>query len=302
MWVATHDLPRSAAYPFYTRLNQILDKADFDVHVETLCQRFYADDVGRPGLPPGRYFRMLLLGYFEGLDSERAIAWRTAHSLSIRSFLGLELHEAPPGKGRVLLVEFRYGNQRPLYSLRRRQAGNGASYLRASGLTTAGPGIDVDCCVRVKSVAPLAVLVLIAALLIGCASTGRAPSIGATAPMPRTWTGLASYYGYAFDGKLTASGVPFDADAMVAAHPTLPFGTVVRVTNLKNGRSANVRIVDRGPGRGPRAKGVIIDVSRRAAQVLRFINDGRVRVRLEVLSPVAAKARFGSTKTQTSTG
>src|SRR5688500_11626729 len=83
MWVATQDLPRSAAHPFYTRLNQILDNAAFDGHVETLCQRFYADDVGRPGLPPGRYFRMLLLGYFEGLDSERAIAWRTADSLSI---------------------------------------------------------------------------------------------------------------------------------------------------------------------------------------------------------------------------
>jgi len=85
MWVATQDLPRSAAHPFYTRLNQILDKADFDAYVETLCQRFYADDVGRPGLPPGRYFRMLLLGYFEGLDSERAIAWRTVDSLSIRA-------------------------------------------------------------------------------------------------------------------------------------------------------------------------------------------------------------------------
>src|SRR5918994_6285273 len=96
MWVATQDLPRSAAHPFYTRLKQILDKADFDAHVETLCQRFYADEVGRPGLPPGRYFRMLLLGYFEGLDSERAIAWRTADSLSIRGFLGLELHEASP--------------------------------------------------------------------------------------------------------------------------------------------------------------------------------------------------------------
>jgi transposase len=81
MSVATQDLPRSAAHPFYTRLNAILDKADFDAHVETLCQQFYADDVGRAGLPPGRYFRMLLLGYFEGLDSERAIAWRTADSL-----------------------------------------------------------------------------------------------------------------------------------------------------------------------------------------------------------------------------
>ena len=101
MWVATQDLPHSAAHPFYTRLNQILDKADFDGYVETLCQRFYADDVGRPGLPPGRYFRMLLLGYFEGLDSERAIAWRAADSLSIRSFLGLEVHEAPPDHSTV---------------------------------------------------------------------------------------------------------------------------------------------------------------------------------------------------------
>lgn len=87
MWMATQDLPRSAAHPFYMRLHQILDKADFGAHVETLCQRFYAADVGRPGLPPGQYFRMLLLVSFEGLDSERAIAWRTADSLSIRAFL-----------------------------------------------------------------------------------------------------------------------------------------------------------------------------------------------------------------------
>ena len=66
MWVATSDLPRSAAHPFYMRLNQILDEHDFDGYVEGLCQRFYADD-GRPGLPPGRYFRLLLIGYFEGL-------------------------------------------------------------------------------------------------------------------------------------------------------------------------------------------------------------------------------------------
>jgi transposase len=99
MWVATQDLPRSAAHPFYTRLNQILDRADFNTFVEALCQRFY--DVGRPGLPPGRYFRLLLLGYFEGLDSERAIAWRAADSLSIRSFLGLELRDAPPDHSTV---------------------------------------------------------------------------------------------------------------------------------------------------------------------------------------------------------
>ena len=77
MWVATQDLPRSAAHPFYARLNQILDQHDFDEFVEGLCERFYADE-GRPSLPPGRYFRLLLIGYFEGLDAERAIAWRAA--------------------------------------------------------------------------------------------------------------------------------------------------------------------------------------------------------------------------------
>ena len=95
MWVATGDLPRSAAHPFYTRLNQILDQHDFDGFVEDLCERFYAD-VGRPGLPPGRYFRLLLIGYFEGLDAERAIAWRAADSFALREFLGVVLPEAPP--------------------------------------------------------------------------------------------------------------------------------------------------------------------------------------------------------------
>jgi transposase len=95
MWVATQDLPRSAAHPFYTRLNQILEEHDFDGHIEGLCQRFYADE-GRPGLPPGRYFRLLLIGYFEGLDAERAIAWRAADSFALREFLGLILPEAPP--------------------------------------------------------------------------------------------------------------------------------------------------------------------------------------------------------------
>jgi transposase len=94
MWVATNDLPRSAAHPFYTRLNQVFEQHDFDGFVEGVCQRFYADD-GRPGLPPGRYFRLLLIGYFEGLDAERAIAWRAADSFALRDFLGLVLPEAP---------------------------------------------------------------------------------------------------------------------------------------------------------------------------------------------------------------
>ena len=96
MWVATQDLPRSAAHPFYRRLNRVLDEAQFDTFVEGACATFYAEVMGRPSLAPGRYFRLLLLGYFEGLDSERAIAWRAADSLSVRSFLELELQEPTP--------------------------------------------------------------------------------------------------------------------------------------------------------------------------------------------------------------
>ena len=96
IWVATSDLPRSAGHPFYERLNRVLDDAGVEAFVEAQCAPFDADDIGRPSLAPGRYFRLLLLGYFEGLDSERAIAWRAADSLSIRQFLDLALHEAPP--------------------------------------------------------------------------------------------------------------------------------------------------------------------------------------------------------------
>src|SRR5436309_10609789 len=96
MWVATSDLPASPGHPFYQRLNQILEAHGFDAFVERLCRRFYAPGVGRPSLPPGRYFRLMLLGYFEGLGSERGMAWRAADSLAIRSFLGLALDEGAP--------------------------------------------------------------------------------------------------------------------------------------------------------------------------------------------------------------
>ena len=96
MWVASAELPTSAGHPFYERLNRVLDDAGFDAFVEAQCAKFYADGIGRPSLAPGRYFRLLLLGYFEGLDSERAIAWRASDSLSIRQFLDFALHEAPP--------------------------------------------------------------------------------------------------------------------------------------------------------------------------------------------------------------
>jgi transposase len=95
VWIATSDLPKSPGHPFYQRLNEVLEAADFDRFAEKHCERFYSG-VGRPSLLPGRYFRLLLLGYFEGLDSERGIAWRAADSLAIRSFLGLGLDERGP--------------------------------------------------------------------------------------------------------------------------------------------------------------------------------------------------------------
>ena len=95
MWVAPDDLPRSAGHPFYERLNRVLSAAGFDAFVEDLCAKFYAV-MGRPSLAPGRYFRLLLVGYFEGLESERAIAWRAADSLSVRSFLLLSAPALPP--------------------------------------------------------------------------------------------------------------------------------------------------------------------------------------------------------------
>ena len=101
MWVATADLPQRAGHPFYERLNRVLDDAGFDTFVEEQCARFYAATVGRPSLAPGRSCRLLLLGYFEGLDSERAIAWRAADSLSIRAFLDVDVHEAPPDHSTV---------------------------------------------------------------------------------------------------------------------------------------------------------------------------------------------------------
>ena len=96
LWIAASDLPASPAHPFFTGLNALLEAHDFDQFVEDLCRRFYAKGMGRPSLEPGRYFRLLLLGYFEGLDSERGIAWRATDSLAVRSFLRLPLDDAPP--------------------------------------------------------------------------------------------------------------------------------------------------------------------------------------------------------------
>lgn len=96
LWIATSDLPMSPGHPFYTKLNAALDAHAFDRFVEERCQKFYAPTMGRPSLAPGQYFRLLLVGYFEGIDSERGIAWRAADSLAVRQFLRLGLEDAAP--------------------------------------------------------------------------------------------------------------------------------------------------------------------------------------------------------------
>jgi transposase len=93
LFVAATDLPRTVAHPFYQKLNEVLAGWKFDAFVEDLCAKFYAEKLGRPSLAPGKYFRLLLIGYFEGIGSERGIAWRCADSLSLRSFVGYTLNE-----------------------------------------------------------------------------------------------------------------------------------------------------------------------------------------------------------------
>jgi len=95
-WVPTTDLPQSSGHPFYEQLNQVLVTAGFDRFCEEDCRKFYAAKLGRPSVPPGVYFRMLMVGYFEKLPSERQIAWRCADSLSLRAFLGLAAKGSSP--------------------------------------------------------------------------------------------------------------------------------------------------------------------------------------------------------------
>ena len=96
MWVAVTDLPTAVSHRFGRRLNQFLRERGFDDFTEAQCASFYAETMGRPGLPPGIYVRLLLIGYFEGIDSERGIAWRAADSLAVRDFIGVSLEDAPP--------------------------------------------------------------------------------------------------------------------------------------------------------------------------------------------------------------
>jgi len=95
LWYGT-ELPAAPGHPFYNRLSEALDKAGFDRHCEESCAGFYHARLGRPSLAPGLYFRIMMIGFFEGLDSERGIAWRLADSLTLRQFLSLGLDENTP--------------------------------------------------------------------------------------------------------------------------------------------------------------------------------------------------------------
>ena len=96
IWIAHTELARAPGHPFYERVNEVLERAGFDEFVEGLCARFYHARLGRPSLMPGIYFRALLIGYFEGIEGERGIAWRVADSLGLRRFLGIGLDETTP--------------------------------------------------------------------------------------------------------------------------------------------------------------------------------------------------------------
>ena len=108
MWIASAELPKSEGHVFYRKLNQLLAEAGFDRFVEELCRTYYHATIGRPGIPPGTYFRMLLVGYFEGIGSQRGIAWRCADSLSLRTFLGVPLTEETPDHSSLTRVRDRF--------------------------------------------------------------------------------------------------------------------------------------------------------------------------------------------------
>src|SRR5271155_1198517 len=95
-WVATTELPKSPGHPFYKKLNALLAEAGFDEWLETLCAPYYDSKMGRESIPPGVYFRMILIGYFEGISSQRGIAWRCSDSRSLAEFLGVPVTEETP--------------------------------------------------------------------------------------------------------------------------------------------------------------------------------------------------------------
>jgi transposase len=106
-WVATTELPQSPGHPFYKKLNQLLAEAGFDEWLEALCAPYYSAERGRESIPPGVYFRMILVGYFEGISSQRGIAWRCSDSRSLAEFLGVPVQEATPDHSSLSRIQGR---------------------------------------------------------------------------------------------------------------------------------------------------------------------------------------------------
>lgn len=106
LFVPVTQLPKSPAHPFYSKLNAVLHESNFDPFIEQLCEPYYKEG-GRPSIPPGTYFRMLFVGYFEGIDSQRGIAWRCADSRSLREFLGADLTDATPAHNSMTVIRQR---------------------------------------------------------------------------------------------------------------------------------------------------------------------------------------------------
>src|SRR5271166_6400062 len=146
MWISSPELARSPGHRFYEKLNELLSEAKFDSRVEDLCAVYFEaeDQRGRPSIAPGVYFRMLFVGYFEGIESERGLEWRCADSLSLRAFLGVQMHERVPDhsslsrmrtrlEGEVYDAVFRLvlGLVESKGLLRGKVAGVDSTYLRA---------------------------------------------------------------------------------------------------------------------------------------------------------------------------
>ena len=106
LFIAANEIPKTPAHPFYSKLNDVFAQCGFDEFVEDLCEEYYKEG-GRPGIPPGVYFRMVFIGYFEGLDSQRAIAWRCHDSLCLREFLGMGLTEGTPVHASMRIIRQR---------------------------------------------------------------------------------------------------------------------------------------------------------------------------------------------------
>ena len=128
----------------------------------------------------------------------------------------------------------------------------------------------------------LSILFLAILLGIGSTSTAFAGKRSGSSTL-KVQEGKATYYGPKFHGRKTASGRRFNQNDLVAAHPSLPFGTVAQITNLENGRTINVHVVDRGPAKRVQRRGVIIDLSTAAAKKLGFLKKGKAKVRINVL-------------------